>query len=532
MNQKTNTQLTPRPPIIVVMGHIDHGKTALLDFIRKTKVVEKAARGEPRPIVGREAGGITQHIGAYEIEIDTKENEKRKITFIDTPGHESFSKMRSRGAKVADIALLIIAADEGFKPQTKEALETIKNEKMPYIVVAAKIDKPNANPEMVKKQCGENDILIEEWGGKTPLVLTSVKTGQGIDELLELCLLIADIENFSADPSAFASGVIIESHLDARRGNAATLIIQNGALKRGLFIAAGNSIAPVKIFEDFLARPLETAAFSSPVLITGFDKPPLIGSNFQSFNSKQEAENYVKLASASDRKEPLRETEKIEEKILKPLLEIHIILKADTAGSLEAIKNEIVKLENEKIKIEILSEKVGNIGEEDIKLASSGENAIIAGFSAEIESGAVASLAERLGVTVRTFNIIYKLVDWLKEEIEKRLPPEIKEELLGKVKILKIFKKEAARQIMGGEVLSGKIIRGGYFRISKKVQEADSRLTESNDGKIIALEQNKIKTEEVKEGNQFGAMVETKKEIKEGALLEIFEQKIAAQKIY
>ena len=513
-----NNQLTPRPPIVVVMGHVDHGKTAILDFIKKTKVAEK------------EAGGITQHIGAYEIEIATKEEEKRKITFIDTPGHEAFSKMRSRGAKVADIAVLVIAADEGFKPQTKEALQSIKNEKMPFVIALNKIDKPNANQESVKKQLAENEVYIEEWGGKTPLVLISAKTGQGIDELLEIILLIADLENFRADPSLNGSGVVIESHLDSRRGNTSTLIIQNGTLKKGMSVAAGTALASTKILEDFLGKQLETATFSSPVLITGFNKLPAVGAPFQSFNSKAEAEDYVKriskpkFASAADRDAISNQTGAVE---------IHIILKTDNAGSLEALEEQIAKLANENIKIEILSGKVGEINEEDIKLASSGENALIAGFNVSL-SGSADYLAKRLPVTIQTFDIIYKLIDWLKEEIEKRLPPEIKEEISGKAEILKVFKKMPSRQIAGGKVVFGKIIKGGYFRILKKKEAGPFSETQSpkEAGKILELEQNKIKTEEVKEGNQFGAMFETKEEIKEKDILEIFEKKIIKKKIY
>ena len=513
-----NNQLTPRPPIVVVMGHVDHGKTAILDFIKKTKVAEK------------EAGGITQHIGAYEIEIATKEEEKRKITFIDTPGHEAFSKMRSRGAKVADIAVLVIAADEGFKPQTKEALQSIKNEKMPFVIALNKIDKPNANQESVKKQLAENEVYIEEWGGKTPLVLISAKTGQGIDELLEIILLIADLENFRADPSLNGSGVVIESHLDSRRGNTSTLIIQNGTLKKGMSVAAGTALASTKILEDFLGKQLETATFSSPVLITGFNKLPAVGAPFQSFNSKAEAEDYVKriskpkFASAADRDAISNQTGAVE---------IHIILKTDNAGSLEALEEQIAKLANENIKIEILSGKVGEINEEDIKLASSGENALIAGFNVSL-SGSADYLAKRLPVTIQTFDIIYKLIDWLKEEIEKRLPPEIKEEISGKAEILKVFKKMPSRQIAGGKVVFGKIIKGGYFRILKKKEAGPFSETQSpkEAGKILELEQNKIKTEEVKEGNQFGAMFETKEEIKERDIVEIFEKKIIKKKIY
>lgn len=516
--EKLNSiNLIKRPPIIVIMGHVDHGKTSILDFIRKSRIADK------------EAGGITQAIGAYEIEKETKDGEMRKITFIDTPGHEAFTKMRSRGARIADIAILVVAADEGFKPQTKEALNIIKKEKIPFLVAANKIDKPNANLEIIKKVCSENEVYIEEWGGETPLVPVSAKTGEGINDLLETIILMADISDLKADSNAPAEGVIIESHLNKLRGNTATLIIKNGTLKKGDFIASENSFTSIKIFENFLGKPIGEAAFSSPVLIAGFNPLPQVGSLFKSFNSKKEAEDYVENAKTekergkiTPKKSPEKET---------PILEILLILKADNQGSLEAVENEILKLENENVKIKFLSAKTGEIGEEDVKLSSISKNSIIIGFNSLVNKTAK-SLSEKYLSTIQTFNIIYKITEWLREEIERRAPVEVKEETVGKIQILKVFKKDLPREVIGGKVLEGKAIKGGYLKIYKKTSELYDAPPAPPIGKITELEKNKIRSDEVKEGNEFGIAAEVKKEIKEGDILDVIERQAIKKKIY
>lgn len=508
-----NNNLLKRPPIVVVMGHVDHGKTSILDYIRKSKVAEK------------ESGGITQHIGAYEIEITTKDSEQRKITFIDTPGHEAFTKMRGRGAKVADIAILVIAADEGFKPQTKEAFRIIKEEKIPFIVATSKIDKPNANIEIIKKECGDNEIYIEEWGGETPFIPVSSKTGAGMEELLETIILLSDISNFSGDAALPAEGIVIESHLDKRRGNTATLIIKNGALKKGDYIVSKDSIATVKILENFLRQTIDYAIFSSPVLIAGFNKIPPIGSTFKSFKTKIDAENYL---SASKKKDTQTKDLPAKPNEENNVLIIPIILKTDTAGSLEAIHEELLKLRNENVKIDILSEKTGDINENDVKLASINENSLIIGFNVSADK-TVKNVLERFSVKYNSFSIIYKLTEWLREEIESRAPVETKEDMVGKIEILKVFKKDLPKEILGGRVLNGKIIKGGYLKPQVKFKEITPPQTT---GKITELEKNKTKTDEVKEGNEFGIMAEVKKEIKEGDILEVYEKQTLKKKIY
>ncbi len=526
--KKQNNNLTKRPPVVVIMGHVDHGKTSILDYIRKTRVVEK------------EAGGITQHIGAYEIETKIGNDEIKKITFIDTPGHGAFTKMRSRGAKVADIAVLVVAADEGFKTQTKEALKIIKEENLPFIVAASKADKPNANIEMIKKACNENEIYVEEWGGETPFIPVSAKTGDGINDLIETIILLSELHSASNNPngeknitarlSAQASGVVIEAHLDKRRGNTASLLVQNGILKKGMFAASKNAITSIKIMENFLGQPIEQASPSAPILIAGFDNLPEVGQLFQVFNSKEEAINYMKSAekrggfSIEKREEIGNGTSSI--------FTVNVVLKTDNLGSLEAVESEVRKLQNENVKINILNKATGEITEEDIKFAMSGNNLIVIGFNVKLNDH-TKEIIKRFSVTVKIFDIIYKLSEWLQNEIEDRAPTETKEELLGKIQILKIFKKDIAKQILGGKVLTGKIIKGGYLRSpSNDVQKSESQKMALYLGKILELEKNKIKSEEVKEGSEFGAMVETKKEIREGEKFEVCEKSVLKKKIY
>lgn len=494
--------LVPRPPIVVVMGHIDHGKTTLLDFIRKTKVTE------------REAGGITQHIGAYEIETNGK-----KITFIDTPGHEAFSKMRQRGARIADLAILVVAADDGVKAQTVEAIGAIKEAKIPFIAAINKIDKENANPEKIKKELAEKEVYVENFGGKIPSINISAKTGQGIPELLDLILLVSEMEELKADPNCPASGVVIESHLDPKRGISATLIIQNGALKKKMFINASDAIAPVKIFENFLGQPLDEASFSSPVKIAGFDKLPETGANFKAYDSRNEAEreSWQGPALPIPARPVLAGQETAEDKVIIP-----IIIKADVSGSLEALEKEIVKLSTSDVKINILRLGVGNVSEDDVKLAASGKNPIIIGFRVKGDGG-IMQMAERADVTIVLFDIIYKIGEWLEGEIKKRLPKRLDEEILGTAELIKVFSQEKNRQIIGGKVLTGKIVNGKYVKISR-------RGTRIAKGKILELQHYKMQVPELEEGKEFGALVDIKNELAKGDLIEIYDVKTAVGK--
>lgn len=496
-----NQNFIPRPPIVVVMGHIDHGKSKLLDYIRNANVVEK------------EAGGITQHIGAYEAEVKcdaSHEHKTRKITFLDTPGHEAFSQMRLRGAKVADVAILVIAADEGVKPQTLEAYEAIKNAGIPFVIALNKIDKPNADLERVKNQLAENQIFIEGYGGNIPSVNISAKTGEGVNELLDIVLLLTEMENLMASPDENASGIVIESKLGSRRGISATLIVQNGVMRKGIFVVSGNALAPVRIFEDFLGRSLEEATFSSPIKIIGFDNMPSVGAEFKTFKTKKEAEeSKTKVEPLGFQKiQPLPE----DEKIIIPL-----IIKGDVTGSAEALEQEIKKLESEEIIINILRKDTGKITEDDIRLASSAKNPIVLGFNVPVDSPA-RTLAERFEVLIYTSDIIYKISEWLGEEIKKRKSKAITEKIVGSAKILKTFSKEKNKQLVGGEVLEGKIIMNKSF---VRIKRNDAEIGE---GKIIELQHNKLAVKEVNQGEQFGMMMDSKTEIAKGDIVEIIEK--------
>lgn len=498
-NQLQNKNLVTRPPIVVVMGHIDHGKTTLLDYIRKANVAE------------HESGGITQHIGAYEALVSTKEGEARKITFIDTPGHEAFSKMRTRGARVADLAILVIAADDGVKPQTKEALEAINSAGIPFVVALNKIDKSGANTEKVKKDLSENNILIEEWGGKVPLVQISAKSGEGVNDLLEVVALASDLEELKADPKAMASGVVIESRLDSKRGNAATLIIQNGVLRQGEFVASGKTIAPVRIFEDFAGHKIKEASLGQPVKVVGFNVLPEVGFTFETFSSKKEAEEAASKFKAKEPSLAARASDKDGK-----IFEIPIIIKADAAGSAEAVEGEIKKLESEKLKIKILRSQAGTISEDDAKLASGFANCIIVGFKVGAEKTAL-DLAERFFIRLKTFDVVYDVVDWLRDEIKNILPEEIVEKELGRAKIIRIFKQGAKDQIVGGRVLGGVAASGKRFRIKRRGNVL-------GEGKIQELEQAKQRTAQVEEGKEFGARITAKIALAQGDEMEIIEE--------
>ncbi len=492
MKHTSNQNLTPRPPVVVVMGHIDHGKTKLLDYIRKTNVVEK------------EKGAITQHIGAYEVKLKEK-----RITFLDTPGHEAFSKMRLRGAKIADIAVLVIAADEGVKSQTMEAYAILEQIKIPFIVALNKIDKSEANPEQVKTQLMENQIFVESCGGKVPSVNISAKTGEGIENLLELILLMAEMENLKGDIKQNGSGVVIESYLDSKRGITAVLLIQNGVIKKGMYVASGDAVTSVKIFEDFKGENLEEATFSSPVKIIGFNKLPQIGAEFKTFESKKEA----KIIPFKTKPAQIQtaEFEFLPDKIIIP-----VIIKSDVSGSIEAIEKEISKLNNQETSINILKRGIGNVTEEDVKFAWSGK-AIILSFNVNTDYS-VKNLSERLNVDIQNFEIIYEIKEWLEKEIKKRKKQITTEKIIGRAKILKLFSKTKNKQLIGGKVLEGEItINNSYIKIKRENSEI-------GEGKIITLQQNKAPSKEIKQGEQFGIIIESKVEMAVNDIIEILEK--------
>ena len=508
-----DTQARPekatRPPIVVVMGHIDHGKTTLLDKIRETNVA------------GRESGGITQHIGAYEVVVKTKEGQEEKITFIDTPGHEAFSRMRSRGARAADIAILVVAADDGVKPQTEEALAAIKRAGLPFVVAINKIDKSGADSERIKKELAEREIYLEGWGGQIPVVKISAKTGEGIAELLEMILLVAEleVEKLAADYSKPASGIVIESHLDPKRGKSATLLILDGTLNQGDFVVAGSSFSPARIFENFEGKSIVKAYPAEPVRIVGFDNIPEVGLEFRTVADKASAE---KLAANFKNKEAEgpHEAEVVGDLITTI---IPLVLKADTAGSLEAIAGEIKKLNRAHLQLKVLKEGTGPIGEDDVAVASSGQKGILLGFKVKVEKVALQA-AERFGVQIKTFDVIYELLDWVHEYAESELPNEKQEEIIGRARILKIFSKNGSKQVVGGVVLSGRIKDKGRVRVYRR----ENMLAL---GKIIELQQAKMKAAAVEAGNEFGVMIDVAIEIAAKDEIEVIEEKIVRKTI-
>jgi translation initiation factor IF-2 len=498
-----NKILTARPPIAVVMGHVDHGKTKLLDYIRKTNVAEK------------ESGGITQHIGAYEVITGAKEGQSKKITFLDTPGHESFSKMRTRGARIADVAILVVAADEGVKTQTKEALAVIQNAEIPFIVALNKIDKAEANPEKVKKELAEAGVLVEEWGGKVPLVPISAKTGQGVGDLLEMILLVSDLEDLKASAGEKASGVVIEAYLDPKRGNGATIIIQNGSLKLGQFVASGRVYAPVRIFEDFAGHKIKEAMPGQPVKIIGFSELPEVGMNFIAVDSKKEAEALIQGSREIDQTKTRPLSGETADKTKK--FQVPIIIKADVSGSLEAIEAEINKIEMPAgAVLNVLYSGAGNVSEDDVKLASASSQTIILAFRVGVEKSA-RDLADRFGFMVQSFEIIYEITDWLKAEIEKRLPKEKVEKITGQAKILQIFKQNKEKQIIGGRTLEGIIKSGKKFHIKRRGNVL-------GDGRILELQHQKVKVSEIEAGKEFGLMISSKITMAKGDEIEVFEE--------
>ncbi|MBI5799016.1 MAG: translation initiation factor IF-2 [Candidatus Yonathbacteria bacterium] len=506
MTKTPPTKIIPRPPIVVIMGHIDHGKSSLLDYIRKSN------------IVAGEAGGITQHLSAYEVEHHVERKPKDllaadHITFLDTPGHEAFSKMRARGAGVADIAILVVSAEDGVKEQTKEALRSIKEAGIPYIVAINKIDKPNANIERTKQNLAENEIYLEGFGGDVPFVPISAKIGTGVSDLLDMMLLVAEMENLTGDSTLPAEGVVVESHIDTKRGTSATLIITNGTLKKGSFILAEQSMAPVRAIENFLGKQIPEATFSSPIQITGFDSIPAVGSTFRMYTNKKDAEKAQEILRAERAKiKPVTATRTIP--LAEDALVVPIVLKSDVAGTLEALEKELSKIEHERVLIKIVAKGVGTIGENDVKLATSSTNAIILGFNTKVERGAE-DIAERFGVTIKTFDIIYKLSEWLSEELDRRTPKTMGEDVVGTAKVLKTFSSTKHKQVIGGKVTRGFLEVGTQVKIMR-------REVEIGRGKIEGLQAQKLATKKVDEGNECGMMVEAKIEIAGGDVLEAF----------
>ncbi|MFA6278470.1 MAG: translation initiation factor IF-2 [Candidatus Paceibacterota bacterium] len=467
-----------RPPIIAVMGHIDHGKSSLLDYIRKAN------------IVAGEAGGITQHVAAY-----IALHNDRPITFLDTPGHEAFKALRTRGAAAADIAILVVAADEGFMPQTQDALNAIKDAGIPFIVAITKIDKNNADIERTKNSLLEHEIFIEGMGGDVAYMPISSKTGDGIPELLDLVILATDLAEITADADTSATGFVLESTQDPKRGSSATLVIRDGSLELGCFAVAGDAFAPVRFIEDFRGKRTLKAGPSEPVRISGFSKLPAAGSLFSIVKSKKEAEALVKentkeLAAAPERAAAID-----------GITELPLVVKADVAGSVDAIVHELKKITHERGAVCVIASGVGSVSESDIKVAHASGGTIIA-FN--VGTDAIArELADRDGVAIFPFSIIYELSAKVKELLDARIPTIEIEKELGRAKVLKTFSSGAKKQVLGLRYISGTLT----LKDRVKIVRHNETITQ---GTLTNLQQARADVNVIKVEGDFGAEIEAR----------------------
>jgi len=503
--------LADRPPVVTIMGHVDHGKTSLLDAIRETEV----AAGE--------AGGITQHIGAYQVHHD-----ERTITFLDTPGHAAFTAMRARGAKVTDIAVVVVAADDGVMPQTKEAIDHARAADVPILIAVNKIDKEGAQPDRVRNELAADGLTPEDWGGETVYVDVSAKTREGLDKLLEMILLVTELEELGANPDAPASGTVVESQLDPGRGPVVTILVQRGTLKVGDSLVAGPQWGRVRAMQDFTGQRVQSAGPGMPVEVLGFDGVCDAGefvhaveNDRRARQEAQERANRLKteaLARRQARKVSLEEVfSRVQEGDIK---ELNIVLKADVAGSLEALQDEIAKVPQEQVAINIIHSQTGGINESDVMLASASE-AIIIGFNVRPLADARRA-AEREGVDVRTYSVIYKITEDLRNAMEGMLEAVEVEEILGEAEIKQTFKASKVGRIAGCIVSEGKVARDASVRL---IREG----TVIWDGKLGSLRRFKDNVQEVEEGQECGVVLDGYADVKEGDVLEFFKTKQVEQ---
>lgn len=494
--------LKPRPPVVTVMGHVDHGKTSLLDAIRKTKVTE------------REAGGITQHIGASEVEVNEK-----KIVFLDTPGHEAFTAMRARGAKVTDIAILVVAADDGVMPQTIEAINHAKAAGVPIIVAVNKIDKEGANPDRVKQELADNGILVEEWGGDVVSVPVSAINGTNIDTLLEMILLVADIEELKANPNRKAIGTVVEAELDKGKGPIATIIVQNGTLVVGDSVVIGTTYGRIRAMVNSKGKKLKQAGPSTAVEITGLAEVPSAGDQLIAVSDDKSAKEIAANRINKIKEQQLKSSQKISLDALfnqvqeGQIKELNVIVKADVQGSVEAVRQSLGKLSNDKVVVRPIHGGVGAITESDVMLASA-SNAIIIGFNVRPSSGAIVSASEE-EVDIRLYKIIYKALEDLEAAMKGMLDPEYKEVELGKAQVRAKFNLPNGSTIAGCYVTEGKIVRNANVRLVR-----DGIVI--TDGTISSLKRFKDDAKEVATGYECGIGIHNFNDIKEGDVFEAY----------
>ena len=494
--------LVTRPPVVTIMGHVDHGKTSLLDQIRNSSVTST------------EAGGITQHIGAYQVTINGQ-----KITFLDTPGHEAFTAMRARGAQVTDIAILVVAADDGVMPQTIEAIDHAKAAGVPIIVAINKIDKPDSNPDNVKTELSQYGLISEEWGGDTIMVPVSAKKNIGINDLLEMILLVAEMEDLKANPKRSARGKVVESKLDKNRGATATLLVQNGTLHNGDFLIVGSTQGRIRAMFDYHGKPIAKAGPSVPAEILGLNDVPAAGDDFVVVANERLAKQVAEQRSQEKHlKEISRGTKVSLEDLFTQIQqgdvqELNIVLKADTQGSIEAIKQSLEKLSTDEVRVNIIRTAVGGIRETDVSLAMA-SNAIIIGFNVRPDVNAK-RLSEKEQVDVKTYSIIYEAIDDVKAAMSGLLAPDIKENELGQAEIRSIIKVPKVGNIAGCYVTDGKITRHSKIRVLR-----DGIVI--YDGEIASLKRFKDDVKEVASGYECGISLEKYNDFKEGDILEAY----------
>ncbi len=494
--------LRERPPVITIMGHVDHGKTTLLDTIRKTNVV------------AGEAGGITQHIGAYQIIYKDK-----PITFIDTPGHAAFTEMRARGASITDIVIIIVAADDGVMPQTREAIDHAKAAGVPIVVAVNKIDKPNANPERVLTEMSQNGVTPDTWGGDTLFVNISAKTGEGIDELLDNLLLIAEMQELKANPNRYASGTVIESKMDKSLGVVSTILIQNGTLRLGDAIVVGNNAGKVRTLKNDKGENLVEATPSMPVSITGISDSPSAGDKFMAFESEKKAKAIAEERKLAAKKKNANNGGSVSlddlfNRIEAGEKEINVVLKADVKGSEEAVKNSLLKLDVEGIRVNVIRSSIGAITESDVVLAAASK-AIIIGFNIR-PNNKIVEYAKEKGVDIRLYNIIYKVVEEMEAAMKGKLEPIFEEKVLGQAEVRKLFKFSKVGTIAGSYITSGIIKRDAKARVIR-----DGVVI--YDGNINSIAREKDQVKEVKQGIECGITIENYNDIKEGDIIEAYE---------
>ncbi len=496
-------QLQPRPPVVAVLGHVDHGKTTLLDAIRHTNVAQ------------REAGGITQHIGAYQVE-----HEGRKITFLDTPGHAAFTAMRARGAQGADIVVLVVAADDGVMPQTREAIDHAKAAQVPIIVALNKIDRPNANPERVKRQLADVGLIPDEWGGETMVVPVSAKLGEGIDDLLEAILLVADSMDIRANPNGKVIGTVIEAKREKGRGVVATLLVQNGTLKLRQVVVAGTTYAKVRAMTDEHGKAVREAPPSMPVVVLGFNDVPAAGELFQVVENEKKAREIVAQRLEAEKAKAQQEAKQISlEDLFEQVQageanELRLVVKVDVHGSLEPVVNSIKEVaEKSEIKVRVLHASVGHISENDVNLAAASK-AVVIGFNVRPD-GPARKLAESLGVSIRTYNIIYRLTEDLEKALKGMLGAEEEETTLGKAEVLAVFKVPKVGRVAGCRVREGVIRRNALARVIRQGEVL-------YEGPLASLKHEKEDVREIREGFECGIGLKGFQDFQVGDTIECF----------